>query len=84
MHLNFIRKRKADNDKHFAQIVRLLKFWAQLEKRQNEEFRLKSFMIEMIVAYLADRGTTLNDYPEGSSVGIYFSCRRQFPDIYCF
>ena len=64
MHLEFIRKRKAANDRHFAQIVRLLKFWAQLWKQENGGFRFKSFMIEMIVAYLADRGTTLNDYPE--------------------
>ena len=64
MHLEFIRKRKAGNDRHFAQIVRLLKFWAQIRKQENESFRFKSFMIEMTVAYLADRGTTLNDYPE--------------------
>ena len=64
MHLEFIRKRKATNDRHFTQIVRLLKFWAQLRKQESEEFRFKSFMIEMIVAYLADRGTALNDYPE--------------------
>ena len=64
MHLEFIRKRKAMNDRHFTQIVRLLKFWAQLRKQESEEFRFKSFMIEMIVAYLADRGTALNDYPE--------------------
>ena len=64
LHLKFIRKRKTENDRHFAQIVRLLKFWAQLRKQENEGFRFKPFMIEMIVAYLADRGTALNDYPE--------------------
>ena len=64
MHLEFIRKRKETNDRHFAQIVRLLKFWDQLCKQENEGFRFKSFMIEMVVAYLADRGTVLNDYPE--------------------
>lgn len=64
MHLEFIRKRKEQHDKHFAQIVRLLKFWAQCHKQENENFRFKSFMIEMIVAYLADRGMLLNDYPE--------------------
>jgi len=64
MHLEFIRKRKAENDKHFAQIVRLLKFWAQLRKQEDQNFRFKSFMIELIVAFMADRGTALNDYPE--------------------
>ena len=55
MHLDFVRKRKAANDKHYAQIVRFMKFWSQLRKQQDENFRLKSFMIELIVAYLADR-----------------------------
>ena len=78
MHLDFIRKRKAENDKHFAQIVRLLKFWAQLEKQKNEEFRFKSFMIEMIVAYLADRGTALNDYPEAMQSIFTFLASDEF------
>ena len=30
MHLEFIRKRKNANEKHFAQVVRLLKFWSKL------------------------------------------------------
>jgi hypothetical protein len=63
MHLEFIRKRKTRNDKHFAQVVRFIKFWSQLRKQQDENFRFKSFMIELIVAYLADRGLALNDYP---------------------
>lgn len=63
MHLDFIRKRKAANEKHFAQVVRLLKFWAKLRKQDDEGFRFKSFMIELVVAHLADRGTVLSDYP---------------------
>jgi tRNA nucleotidyltransferase (CCA-adding enzyme) len=64
MHLGFIRSRKQRNDKHYAQIVRFLKFWANLQKQADSNFRLKSFMAELLVAYLADRGTPLNDYPE--------------------
>ena len=64
MHLDFIKKRKRANDKHYAQVVRLLKFWAGLLKQADEGFRLKSFMVELIVAYLADKGTKLDDYPE--------------------
>jgi tRNA nucleotidyltransferase (CCA-adding enzyme) len=63
MHLDFIRKRKAANEKHYAQIVRLLKFWSQLRKQEDEKFRFKSFMVELTVAYLADQGLALNDYP---------------------
>jgi tRNA nucleotidyltransferase (CCA-adding enzyme) len=32
MHLDFIRKRKNENDKHYAQVVRLVKFWAGVAK----------------------------------------------------
>jgi tRNA nucleotidyltransferase (CCA-adding enzyme) len=65
LHLQFIQKRKAANDKHFAQIVRLLKFWCKLQKQADpDNFRFKSFMIEMLVAHLADKGMVLNNYPE--------------------
>ncbi|MUT27059.1 MULTISPECIES: CBASS oligonucleotide cyclase [Mesorhizobium] len=67
MHLEFIRKRKSANDKHFAQVVRFMKFWSQLRKQQDENFRFKSFMIELVVAYLADHGLALNDYPSALS-----------------
>jgi tRNA nucleotidyltransferase (CCA-adding enzyme) len=64
MHLDFIRNRKQRNDKHYAQLVRFVKFWANLRKQEDSDFRLKSFMSELLVAYLADHGVSLNDYPE--------------------
>jgi hypothetical protein len=63
-HLEFARKCKAANEVHFAQLVRLIKFWARLMKQEREGFRFKSFMIEMIMAHLADQGLDLSDYPE--------------------
>lgn len=63
-HLEFIRKRKQAHDGDFAQVVRLLKFWAARLKREQEGFRLKSFMVELILAHLADTGHDLSDYPE--------------------
>lgn len=63
-HLEFIQRRKAQHDGHFAQVARLLKQWARKLKREDENFRLKSFMIELILAHLCDRGTALADYPE--------------------
>jgi hypothetical protein len=63
-HLEFARKRKEANKTDFAQVVRLVKFWARLMKQEREGFRFKSFMIEMILAQLADRGLDLSDYPE--------------------
>lgn len=64
LHLDFIKKRKTANDQHYAQVVRLLKFWCKIQKQADEGFRFKSFMVELLVAHLADKGLALNDYPE--------------------
>lgn len=64
-HLAFSVKRRRANERHFAQVVRLLKFWAKKEKAERDDgFRCKSFLIELIVSHLADRGTDLSDYPD--------------------
>ena len=63
-HLEFIRKRKRAQEQHFAQIVRLLKFWVRKVKREEDGFRFKSFMVELILAHLCDQGDDLSDYPE--------------------
>lgn len=63
-HLEFIRKRKAAQETDFAQVARLVKFWAQKLKREQEGFRFKSFMVELILARLADEGLSFADYPE--------------------
>ncbi len=78
MHLEFIRKRKSANEKHFAQLVRLLKFWSKLQKANDEEFRFKSFMVELVVAYLADRGTPLGDYPRALAAIFAFLASDEF------
>lgn len=64
LHLDFAGKRKKAQEKHFAQVVRLVKYWARLQKQQRSGFRFKSFMIELILAKLSDEGTDLSDYPE--------------------
>lgn len=64
LHLEFTRKRKNAQETHFAQVVRLVKFWARNMKRENEGFRFKSFMIEMILSHLGDQGLDFSDYPE--------------------
>ena len=45
LHLEFTRKRKNAQETHFAQVVRLVKYWARNMKQGNEDFRFKSFMI---------------------------------------
>jgi tRNA nucleotidyltransferase (CCA-adding enzyme) len=62
LHLAFIRKRKAQQKDHFAQMIRLVKWWARLQKIKDEGFRIKSFMTEMIVSHLADGGVSMADY----------------------
>jgi tRNA nucleotidyltransferase (CCA-adding enzyme) len=62
LHLAFVRKRKAHQKDHFAQVIRLVKWWVRLQKIKNDEFKLKSFMTEMIVSHLADNGVSMADY----------------------
>ena len=63
-HLEFAKKRKQTQQIHFAQVVRLVKYWAKRMKAENPGFRFKSFMIEMLLAKLCDDGLNFSDYPE--------------------
>jgi tRNA nucleotidyltransferase (CCA-adding enzyme) len=88
LHLEFIRKRKAQNKYHFAQVVRLVKWWVREQKKKDKEFKLRSFMTELIVAYLADGGTGMADYPAalervfGYIVKSQLKSRIYFTDYY--
>src|SRR5258708_2369263 len=84
MHLDFTRRRKEANKVHFAQIVRLVKFWVRQRKKEDSEFRLKSFMVELITAYLADGGLTLADYPEALAAIFAFIGTDQFKSVIAF
>lgn len=63
-HLAFIRRRKEAQRTHFAQVARLVKFWAKQVKQADGKFRFKSFMIELLLAHLADQGLSFSDYPD--------------------
>lgn len=63
-HLEFIRTRKQKQDTHFAQVIRLAKYWVKHMKSENPGFRFKSFMVELIMAKLLDEGKDFSDYPE--------------------
>ena len=63
LHLEFIRKRKNAQPDHFAQTVRLVKWWVRQRKSEDSSFRFKSFMVELICAKLADEGLDCSDYP---------------------
>jgi len=63
LHLEFIRKRAESHKTHYRQMVRLLKWWSAIQKRERgESFRCKSFMIELILAHLFDGGLDGTDY----------------------
>lgn len=63
-HLEFIRKRKKEQDQHFAQVIRLAKFWSRKIKSENPDFRFKSFMVELLMSKLLDKGQDFSDYTE--------------------
>jgi len=62
LHLRFIRDRKSKYGKDFAQLIRLTKWWKRTVWSRDEDFRFKSFMIELLWAHLADDGLDLGDY----------------------
>lgn len=64
LHLEFCSRRKKAHEKNFTQVVRLVKFWARRMKTESNGFRFKSFMIELILSHLSDRGTDFSDYVE--------------------
>jgi tRNA nucleotidyltransferase (CCA-adding enzyme) len=64
LHLEFIRARKKAHPDHFAQVVRLVKWWAAQRKAADPDFKCKSFLLELLIAHLADRGVALDDYPD--------------------
>ena len=62
-HKEFITKRGKENP-GYAQVVRLLKWWVRMCKANNADFGFKSFLVELVLAKLADNGEELDDYPE--------------------
>jgi tRNA nucleotidyltransferase (CCA-adding enzyme) len=63
LHLRFIRERKSTYGKNFAELIRLTKWWRRAVNQRDEDFRFKSFMVELLWAKLADDGLSLADYP---------------------
>ena len=84
LHLEFASKRKRCQEKHFAQVVRLVKFWARRVKAENPNFRFKSFMIEMVLAKLCDDGLDFSDYPEALQHFFTYVARTNFRERIVF
>ncbi len=63
LHLKFIRERKKAHPDDYAQVVRFVKWWIREQRlNQGEVFKFKSFMAELVVAYLADNDANLSDH----------------------
>jgi hypothetical protein len=84
LHLEFATKRKRTQEKHFAQVVRLVKFWAKRAKQERDGFRFKSFMVEMILAKLCDDGMDFSDYPEALQHFFTYVARTNFRERIVF
>jgi tRNA nucleotidyltransferase (CCA-adding enzyme) len=84
MHLQFTRRRKDANQTDFAQIVRLLKYWVAQQKQERDGFRFKSFMVELLVAHLADGGLALQDYVEALAAIFAHLARDAFSTVIAF
>ena len=68
LHLSFMKSRRDAAGPNYRELVRLLKAWVCEAKRQDDELRCKSFLIELVVAHLWDQGwngeqLAVNDYP---------------------
>ena len=61
LHLRFLRDRKSKYGPNFAELIRLTKWWRRTVTTRDENFRFKSFMIELLWAHLADHGLDLSD-----------------------
>ena len=83
-HLEFTRKRKRAQEKHYAQVVRLGKYWARHMKQEREGFRFKSFMIELIFAKLRDEGVDFSDYIEALQAFFTYIARSNIRERIAF
>ena len=59
LHLKFIRDRKTKYGPEFAELIRITTWWKRVVARNDEDFKFKSFLIELLWAHLADGGLDL-------------------------
>lgn len=84
LHLRFIRERKSTHGKNFAELIRLTKWWKRAVNLRDEDFRFKSFMIELLWSHLADAGLSLADYPTAMERFFASIVKGEFADQIAF
>ena len=80
LHLRFMQTRRDAAGPQYRELIRLLKAWIREAKRQDDQLRCKSFLIELIVAHLWDCGwngesLAVNDYPRAFAQVLSFIAR---------
>ena len=85
LHKKFITKRRKEHNT-YAQVVRLLKWWVRERKSENDEFRFKSFMVELVTAKLYDDRilSNINDLPETMLEIFDYVARTDFSEAIYF
>lgn len=92
-HLAFIRARRNAAGPNYRELIRLLKAWIREAKRNDGQLRCKSFLIELIVAHLWDKGwngqaLAVTDYPRAIEQVLSYIARTEllspivFTDFY--
>lgn len=84
LHLRFIRDRKKKYGQHYAELIRLTKWWKRQVVNQDSQFKLKSFLLELIWAHLADNGLNLKDYPTALEDFFKFIVTTEFDELIAF
>lgn len=84
LHLEFTKRRKDRQPDDFTQVARLVKFWVRQIKREREDIRCKSFMVEMILSHLCDQGLDFSDYPEALQHFFTYVARSNLRELIVF
>ena len=93
LHLSFMTTRRKAAGANYRELIRLLKAWIREAKRNDDQLRCKSFLLELLVAHLWDKGwngeaLAVNDYARAFEQVLSYIARTElltpisFTDFY--
>jgi len=93
LHLSFMTTRRTAAGANYRELIRLLKAWIREAKRNDDQLRCKSFLLELLVAHLWDNGwngeaLAVDDYPRAFEQVLSYMARTElltpisFTDFY--
>lgn len=71
----------ADSIDRCPKAAAILKYWVRNVKKEHADFRCKSFIVELVLAYLADRGVSLKSYQPSAVALTHGSSRSRAPCV---